>query len=345
MEGDLMSDDARRAEIWPYLAVLGATLGAGDWVQSSHFVNGVRLPFVGCVIYALFFCGIICIALYYGFRANGIRAVAFGILGFIALNGQGLSPFALLDDTWFGRNWIAFPVLPEIAILAAIAWVAFWRSEELGVEEGIRYAAKRIIPFPELAMPISSELIMLYYAFFAWIGTKRAPQDKRSSSFSYCRHEGFRSTIFVFFLISLADAPITHLIVSLWSSKIAWVVTVISLYGSVWLLALFNSCPRRPILFDGDVLTLRRGLLAENMLSVNEIKSVRLACLADMEKRQGTLSFYAKPGSPNVLIELKDTKEIVLLARIRKGASRLLLGIDDPHALVKTLTDAIGVAK
>lgn len=334
----LIPSNPRKAEVWPYLGLLGVLYGADHWINSSRVIIGVPLPFVGGFVYALFLCSVIGIALYYGLRENGARTVAFGVLGLIILNAQGLDPFVLLEGTWLGRNWLPIIVLPEISITVAIIVVAYMRSKILGAEGGIKYASMKIIPLRTIALAVASELIIFYYAFLSWLSIDSEDGNDSTIKFSYWGHEGFRTTVFVFFAISLIDIPITHVIVGLWSSKAAWIISVVGVYGSIWILAFFNSCQRRPITFDGKALILRRGMLPDNTLSIEDIEMVRSANAADLGKISGRLSFYAKPGTPNILIKLRSPMDIELMMGIRKKASELLLAVDDPHEFIKVLS-------
>jgi hypothetical protein len=57
------------------------------------------------------------------------------------------------------------------------------------------------------------------------------------------------------------EAALVHLLVARWSVTVAWILTALSVYGAVWLVAVARSFSLRPVLLTGDELIVRAGLL------------------------------------------------------------------------------------
>jgi len=57
-------------------------------------------------------------------------------------------------------------------------------------------------------------------------------------------------------------------------TKLAWILTALSIYGAVWMIAVARSFSALPIVVDAQAVTLRKGMLASMYVPRDAIASV-----------------------------------------------------------------------
>ena len=99
---------------------------------------------------------------------------------------------------------------------------------------------------PRVAGVLATELALVAYAIGGWV--RRPAPDHTARSFTCLR----AWTPLLAGLLVLLGVEIVgvHLLVSLASPTIAWVLTALSLYGVLWLVGDAQAARHRPILVD-----------------------------------------------------------------------------------------------
>ncbi|HEX4960733.1 MAG TPA: hypothetical protein VF173_07835 [Thermoanaerobaculia bacterium] len=124
--------------------------------------------------------------------------------------------------------------------------------------ERLRQVAREILPVRAVTEAIAFEMAVVYYSLFAW---RRRPQSPPGSRvFTYHRKSGYGALGFALLIVTLAEAIPVHLLVARWSSKGAWCLTALALYGMLWFLADYRATRLRPILLEAETLRIRTGL-------------------------------------------------------------------------------------
>jgi hypothetical protein len=158
-----------------------------------------------------------------------------------------------------------------------------------------------------------------YAAFFAWWATPQIPDGAKA--FSYHRGSIDSYVLGLFAFSAAIEAAIVHALVRHWSAGAAWVLTVLSGSGVLYLIGSIRAFSLRPALLDQTRLTLRLGL----------VRSVTVA-LADIRQIDRI------HGTPD---RAKDLKRLCLLQPanllITTATGRIACYVDEPQALIEAI--------
>jgi hypothetical protein len=106
-------------------------------------------------------------------------------------------------------------------------------------------------------------------------------------------------------LIALSglEALAVHFLISFWSPAVALVLTLLTLGGIVWMVALLRSFKRLPVLVAEEGVTMRVGFLRCVHVPAAHIAGLRLA-FADHDVKQPGVLNLALIAYPSVLLDL-----------------------------------------
>ncbi|WP_374603006.1 PH domain-containing protein [Arenimonas sp.] len=135
------------------------------------------------------------------------------------------------------------------------------------------------------------------------------------------------------FLIG-AEIPIAHFLIHLFSPTAALVVTALSAYGFVFMLAEYRATLFRPVSVTERGLHLRYGVASDFVLPWENIASV--APTRGPVRRAKGLVRLVGMGEANVAIELVPGTVVDGLFGPRE-VGRVLLGVDEPAALIEEI--------
>src|SRR6185295_1564896 len=116
-----------------------------------------------------------------------------------------------------------------------------------------------MVPLRRLAAVLASELAVFYYAFAAWRRAPHVPAGTRA--FPVHEQSGVAALFGVLAGVSVMEAALVHLIVMRWSAAGAWILTALSSYGAVWLIAMARAFVLRPALVKDGELVVRGGMM------------------------------------------------------------------------------------
>jgi hypothetical protein len=133
------------------------------------------------------------------------------------------------------------------------------RGQADDVLERMEAAALETVRSRRLAAVLASELAVFYYAFAAWRRAPHVPTGARA--FSVHEQSGVAALFGVLAGVSVMEAALVHLIVMRWSTPAAWILTALSSYGAVWLIAMARAFVLRPVLVEGGELVVRGGMM------------------------------------------------------------------------------------
>ncbi|MGH7587123.1 MAG: hypothetical protein ACRELU_00865 [Gemmatimonadota bacterium] len=150
--------------------------------------------------------------------------------------------------------------------LGLIGWIV-WRARtalrkgrgDKGADplEQFRRAALELTRNDRAAAMIATEIAVLYYAFGAWRARPHAPAG--TSAFSHHRRSGHAGIVLVFLLVMLVEGFAVHLLLLQWSALAAWIFTIGTVYGALWLIADYRATVLRPILVSDEGILVRAG--------------------------------------------------------------------------------------
>ncbi|MDH5400091.1 MAG: hypothetical protein OEX02_18210 [Cyclobacteriaceae bacterium] len=182
--------------------------------------------------------------------------------------------------------------------------------------------------FPkQAAMLFATELAIIYYGLFSW-----RSRPVRENEYTYHKESGSLTLYITIVFLIAVETFVVHLLVMRWSTTAAWVFTGLSIYTIIQVLAILKSLAVRPLVVDNDTLVLRYGFLNETEIPIEEIEQIEISS-RELKKHLSTrtLSPLGDLESHNLIITMKQEKELVGMYGIKKKFKVLSLYVDKPE--------------
>ncbi|MGD8278625.1 MAG: hypothetical protein PVH00_11390 [Gemmatimonadota bacterium] len=237
-------------------------------------------------------------------------------------------------------GWLAVPA--ELLLLGlVIRQIARARRTARAVDDPdvltrIRAAARAALGSERAADIVAYEFAVLWYALGSW---RVAPPRTDETTFSYHRKTAYASIVIALLLAIAAEAVPVHLLLSRLSVKVAWVVTVLGIYGALWLIGDYRALRLRPVRLDRDALRLRLGLRWSLDVPLAFVRSTRQAG-GSADAGESDL-WLALRGSKTVRVEFTEPVEASGIYGRRKTVRAAEVGADEPARLAAALERAI----
>ena len=202
-------------------------------------------------------------------------------------------------------------------------------SAPLEIVAVILFARRAMAGDSRVAGFVATELNILWYALFCW---RKKPEDH---GFTVHKRNGW-GTIVACILCMLAFESIgMHLLVQMWSTKAAWIITALDFYGVLWLLGDYHALRLRPTFSADGVLHLRYGLRWNAEIPLAEIESIDEVRNESDWKRKGVQKM-AMLDEPKYLVRLSRPVTVNGLAGIRRTIHAVAILPDDIDAFERT---------
>lgn len=229
----------------------------------------------------------------------------------------------------------ALPLL-ELAVVLVVAYkirrarkvFKAGKAEISDFYERLQLALREVMPSSaSLSDILATEMAMFYYAAAAFkkVGFRQG--------FSYHRETGLLAIVGAMVLLVVVETVALHFLLMQWSVLTANILTFLSLYSLIFILALAGAAKHRPHIIKPGGLLLRFGL-QETYITFEEIRSIeRLKGEVPEEKhlvKLGMLENY------NLLIRVEGVQQLQRLYGIRKRYNSLVCWVDDPQVFLET---------
>lgn len=193
-------------------------------------------------------------------------------------------------------------------------------------------AVERYLGTGTMARLALLEARIQYYALLM----RKTPQFEGEQHFHTAKAGGNASNRLAWLVLIAFDIPIAHLVLHyVWSPMAAWVSTVATLLGLMYLLADYRATLVRPISLGADALLLRCGAMAADaVIPYAMIESVQR--VPHPARRLKDKRYYRHQGE-NVEITLRDGSVLPTLLGAGKPATHAVIGVDDPAKFVEAL--------
>lgn len=326
-----MRDNFRDRRLNPYLVFLAiaALVAITESVIAHSIIDPDRHARIG--IFATLDLTLVVPALYYWLLVKSGRRSMITMF-FVAVMGLWRAAF-LFPEVIPGKIWIGSVL--EAALLAA-AGTALWESRRVfgGSDpvELLRDTFGRIIPVPAIARIMASECAVLYYGLFSWRARQHVPVGTLAFTMDGQSTDG--SLFLGLGILSLLEIAPAHLIVRHWSAATAWVFTGLSLYGSIWMVAIARSLRLRPALVSLNGIAVRYGLLFNLWIPASRIRAVRFA-----GDRTPGAYIIPRRTDPEIYLEFTEPLNAGLLAGLHKLITAIGLTVDDPGGFKTAIQD------
>jgi hypothetical protein len=206
----------------------------------------------------------------------------------------------------------------------------------LDVYAGLRQSAQSILG-PVAGNMLAYEMTVFYYLLFGW---RRTPTD-RPLSFSYHRKTAYLAIVAVVMLAVVAELFGMHLLISLWSSVVAWIVTVLSIYAMLWLIGDAHAIRLRPIQLTETMLLLRVGLRSTIDVPLESIDSFGAPSGGALSRRTPGYLKAVLLGGPSFRVELNTPVDALGPYGLTTKATTIDVQVDEPQRLETELRKSI----
>ncbi|WP_419699576.1 hypothetical protein [Mucilaginibacter sp. NFX135] len=183
---------------------------------------------------------------------------------------------------------------------------------------------------------IASELAVLRYGLLCW--RKERSGLQQSISFSTHKEAGYIAIWCVLVVAIMVEVTAIHLLLLKWSHIAAMVVTILSLYGVIFIVADLSAIIKRKVQISDDHILLQTGLRWRARTSLSNIGSIK-----KITNDYQSESLYFKGGiiktSGSLLISFKTPVQIDQLYGSGKQFNTILMNIDNYDAFANTLRD------
>jgi hypothetical protein len=174
---------------------------------------------------------------------------------------------------------------------------------------------------------LAGEMSTLYYGLFSWFARSSAATGQ--TAVAYRRSGGYGVALPGIVTLIALETTVFHLIIHGSAPRAAWALTILGIYGIIWVIADDRATWLRPILIDQETLFVNSGLRWSGRVSLSNIRTVR--CLQDgagpscgPEIRRLTLY-----GQPQLCVELKEPVTLERFLGFTATTSNIGISVDD----------------
>ena len=256
-------------------------------------------------------------------------------IGSVALAGRLIpdSQHHVLDLMGYGA------AVAEVAVVAIIVHKTFQlrrayrdrKSAGLDVYAGLRQSARPLLG-SVAGNVLAYEVAVFYYLVFGW----RRAGEAGPGSFTYHREIAYGAVVGAVMMAGVVELVAVHLLVKLWSSLAAWILSGISAYALFWLIGDTHAIRLRPIQVSDTMLHIRLGL--RWTIDVPRKLIDRIGAVGEPLPR--STPGYLKAlllGAPNCRIELGAPVEALGPYGLVRRVKTIDLRVDDPRPFEASL--------
>lgn len=330
---------------WLLLASVAAIYTADAWVA----LEAVASPEVDLLSWAVVADLVILVPLLVwlvgvkGLGWSWTAVVPSTLVGFVA---AGLLVPAARGEVLADLELALIPL--ELGVLGFIAWRARagWirlRSEQSREAEGtdpavaVERAAAEVVGKGRVAEVLAFELLVQLYAFSFW---RKPLPEATEERFSLHRRSGFGLLIGGALVATAAEIVPVHFLLHYFVHPAAgWVLTALSLYGGVFLLAHWQAVRHRPIELGEDTLLLRTGLLWQVVIPYRQISELRTVKATEVKVEDALQAHPA--GRPSHCLELSQPVSAQGPYGLHRETRRIAFFVDEPGRFETALRDRL----
>ncbi|MGH9867035.1 MAG: hypothetical protein ACREAA_02575 [Candidatus Polarisedimenticolia bacterium] len=192
--------------------------------------------------------------------------------------------------------------------------------------EMLRRAAVELTRNERAAAILTTEIGVLLYGLGLWLARPHAPAG--AMAFSHHRRSAHAAIMLAFILILAVEGFGAHMLLRLWSGAAAWLFTLGTAYGALWLIADYRAVVLRPILVDDEGILIRAGFRCTLWIPRERLAGV-VQRRPDFGKESLCLTFL---GTPTHWLVLSEPMRAEGAYGFRRSARAIGIVPDDPAA-------------
>jgi hypothetical protein len=233
-------------------------------------------------------------------------------------------------------NWITLLALMEIYIFCAVLFrLAKIVSTFRRVRSSLSFEASLMESFSavlgsKFAQITLSEFKIIHYSFFGWL--VKMDLSPSQTAVTSNKKSAQTAVLVAILLVGIIEAAGLHLLLADWSATASFILTGLSLYSLLFVIAEIVAIHKRPSFSTQDKLHLRLGIRWYAEIDLTEIVSISTV------KRKAVKSDSTLNGAllitPNTKISFKKPIKIQGLYLTAKHVTELTLFVDDQKSLI-----------
>lgn len=173
------------------------------------------------------------------------------------------------------------------------------RTTPEDVQADLQRATVEALGPGRFAEAVAYEMSVFCYGLFA-PGYDPMAADART----YHRKTAYGAIVYVLLMATVAEVVSVHLLVSLWSRRLAWLSSGLGLYGALWLWADWRACRLLPVRVQEGTLCIRFGLRWRLDVPLDAIAKIRAPTAGEQTTKSELDLRLALPGATWKVLEL-----------------------------------------
>ncbi|MBN2425596.1 MAG: hypothetical protein JXR46_14700 [Calditrichaceae bacterium] len=178
----------------------------------------------------------------------------------------------------------------------------------------------------------ASEVFTFRYGLFFWKVKKEIFNGQKY--FTTYKKTGVIGFTGVLTFIMLFETIVVHFFLWHWNKNVALVVTILTIYGIVFIIADIAAIIKRPIVFYQNKLYLRIGIRASAIIDPEKIEKVEIIKRFNKSKEKIDCSLLR---SPNILITLNEPVTVIGYYGYKRTADQIAFNIDNTTEFINEL--------
>jgi hypothetical protein len=156
----------------------------------------------------------------------------------------------------------------------------------------------------------------------------------RPAAIAFAYHRGIAPMLWVLVALGGCELIVAHILVAIWSRPAAFILSLLSLSGIVWLVLAIRSFKSNPVLIEPDRLLLRVGRIKRIEVPIAAVSGLRATWDGAAVKDRALLNL-ALVAYPNIVIDLREP--VMTGGPLSRPIGAIAHRLDDPQAFAAAL--------
>lgn len=324
-----------------FLVTYVATLIASIWCLTSPWAGQHSIFTFIIIATESFLVGPLLCALIVAARLRWKYFIIFPAISMITLHAFAAQAFR---ELWGG--YLYYKIAVSMSLIVIELWLIgkiilqFRKTAKLSSpEDALTEAVKKYTKASVIADILIKELLMWYYLLFVW-GRKRFAVSG-DIYFTYYKDNALRLMLATFIVVIAVETVVTHFMIMYINSVAAWVVSALTVYFILFLIANYQAIKYRPVSLHDSTLSIRHGLLFTKEIALNDIACVKRTHGQGSNKSGSVLRAFLPIVPGNVSIILNNTFTHQSGLRRRRNITEIHLALDNPSNFISTLSERL----
>ncbi|WP_404447682.1 hypothetical protein LG307_02510 [Sutcliffiella horikoshii] len=182
------------------------------------------------------------------------------------------------------------------------------------------------------------ELNVFYYSLLVWFKKSRTA-EQNGKAFTYHRSSEMKTFIIVFAILITGEGILFHYLLQKWNEGIAWIFTILNVYGLLYLVGFYNSAKHLPHMITQEKMIIRLGFQSNITIDIANIEQINRAKEIELGMKIPKTTYYSllKLDTPHAEITLKEPVEMRGSYGMRKMVDKVVFRADDRDELLKEI--------